>query len=75
MADPPVSHDFSYVHTDIPAGMTIREWRVHRAAERGAARAVRRSRRSRFLAAVTIVQTSWHARRPRLHRMGREVGA
>jgi hypothetical protein len=38
MADPPVSHDFSYVHTDIPAGMTIREWRVHRAAERGAAR-------------------------------------
>ncbi len=24
-------HDFVYVHTDIPEGMTIREWRAHRA--------------------------------------------
>ena len=41
MADPPGSHDFVYVHTDIPAGMTIREWRAQRAAERGAAAARR----------------------------------
>jgi hypothetical protein len=46
MADPPVSHDFAYVHTDIPAGMTIGEWRGQRTAERGASRAARRSRRS-----------------------------
>ena len=28
MTDAPGSHDFVYVHTDIPAGMTIREWRA-----------------------------------------------
>jgi hypothetical protein len=27
-------HEFVYVHTDIPEGMTIREWRARRAAER-----------------------------------------
>ena len=27
-------YDFVYVHTDIPEGMTIREWRAH-ARERG----------------------------------------
>ena len=37
MKDTLISHDFGYVHTDIPAGMTIREWRAQRAAERGAA--------------------------------------
>ena len=26
--------DFTYLHADIPAGMTIREWRAQRAAER-----------------------------------------
>ena len=26
--------DFVYVHTDIPDGMTIGEWRAHQAAER-----------------------------------------
>ena len=44
MTDEPVSHDFVYVHTDIPAGMTIREWRAQRAAERAARRALRRMR-------------------------------
>jgi hypothetical protein len=29
-------YDFVYVHTDIPDGMTIREWREHRGAERAA---------------------------------------
>ena len=37
MKDAPVSHDFGYVHTDIPAGMTIRQWRAQRAADRAAA--------------------------------------
>jgi hypothetical protein len=32
MTDPPASHDFLYVHTDIPPGMTIRAWRAQRAA-------------------------------------------
>jgi hypothetical protein len=45
MADQPVSHDFLYVHTEIPAGMTIREWRAQRAASRAAA-----TRRSRLAA-------------------------
>lgn len=35
-------YDFVYVHTDIPEGMTIAEWRAHQAAERQAARAARR---------------------------------
>jgi hypothetical protein len=51
MADPPVSYDFGYVHTDIPEGMTIREWRRERAADRaGARQATRQLRRRRLLA-------------------------
>ena len=30
--------DFVYVHTDIPEEMMMREWRVHRAAERAVER-------------------------------------
>ena len=75
MADPPVSHDFVYVHTDIPAGMTIREWRAQRAAEHRAASAARQSQRSPRHAAVTIVLTWLHARRQRAQRTGREVHA
>jgi hypothetical protein len=75
MADLPVSHDFAYVHTDIPAGMTIRDWRDHRAAERRAARVAHRSRHSTRRAAVTIVHTWLHARRHRAHRTGRGVRA
>jgi hypothetical protein len=44
-------HDFMYEHTDIPEGMTIREWRAQRAAERlamhEAAREERRRQRAR----------------------------
>jgi hypothetical protein len=36
MTDPRGPHDFLYVDTDIPAGMTIREWRAQRAASRPA---------------------------------------
>jgi hypothetical protein len=47
-------HDFVYVHTDIPEGMTIREWRAQRAAERGARREEEReARRRRLRAALT----------------------
>jgi hypothetical protein len=42
MAERPGSHDFVYVHTDIPEGMTIREWRRERAAARQATRPLRR---------------------------------
>jgi hypothetical protein len=38
MIDRPISYDFGYVHTDIPEGMTIREWRAQRAVDRAAAR-------------------------------------
>ena len=75
MADPPVSHDFAYVETDIPAEMTIGEWRGHRAAERGASRATGRRQRSPRRAAVTIIHTWLQARRPRQHRTGRGVRA
>ena len=43
MTDEPVSHDFVYVHTDIPAGVTIGEWRAQRAADRAAARRAARA--------------------------------
>jgi hypothetical protein len=71
MATHPASQDFAYVHTDIPAGMTIGEWRAHRAAERGASRATRRSRRSPGRAAVTIIHAWLQVRRPRRHGTGR----
>ena len=38
MTDAPVSHNFGYVHTDIPEGMTIRQWRAQRAFDRAEAR-------------------------------------
>ena len=55
-------HDFLYVQSDIPEGMTIREWRAHRAAERAEAeatakaehRARRRAVLMRAVAAVSI---------------------
>jgi hypothetical protein len=47
MPDQP-PHDFAYVHTDIPEGMTIRDWRAQRAGERAAQQqAEREARRQR----------------------------
>jgi hypothetical protein len=47
------AYDFAYVDTDIPAGMTIGQWRVRRAAERiaikTAARHEPRRRRARAI--------------------------
>ena len=37
--------DFVYVDSDIPPGMSIPEWRAHRAVRRGAERQARRARR------------------------------
>jgi hypothetical protein len=43
-------YDFVYVHTDIPEGMTIQEWRAQRAVERMAERqAAREAQRRRFV--------------------------
>jgi len=53
------SHDFVYVHADIPAGMTVREWRAERAASRSA------PTRPPLLAAVRRLEPAtrmWHAR-------------
>jgi len=68
MPDAGGPHDFIDVHTDIPEGMTIREWRAQRAAGRAATQAAeweeRRRRRAvtpqRWVAALP-------ATRPRLH--------
>jgi hypothetical protein len=52
MSDRPGSHVFNYVHTDIPAGMRIADWRAQRAARDAsglAACAARRWRRRRLL--------------------------
>lgn len=49
MSDEPASYAFVYVETDIPPGMTIREWRRQRGSVRAkvrhAERAARRQRR------------------------------
>ena len=54
-------YDFVYVHTDIPEGMTIREWREQSAAQRAATREAERSaRRQRRLAVVRRVVLVFH---------------
>ena len=47
MPEPAGSHDFVYVHTDIPEGMTIREWRAQRAADASRRRSAPREQRRR----------------------------
>ena len=53
MTEPGGPYDFVYVHTDIPAGMTIREWRAQRAVEHKTRmaldRAARRARARRIV--------------------------
>jgi hypothetical protein len=74
MADRP-SYDFVYVHTDIPQGMTIREWRAHRAAEHAAERQAARAARRRR----SVRRRAWVAGRAWLmalrHRRARVHGA
>lgn len=74
MTDSGGTRDLVYVHTDIPAGLTISEWRAQRATERltmrAAAREARRRRHSRRLRRwLEILRAP--ALRPRLR--GREV--
>lgn len=67
----PGPYDFLYVHTDIPEGMTIREWRGQRATQRAETReAERRARRQRRVAAVRRVVSVLHVPRlgVRVHR-------
>jgi hypothetical protein len=62
MTEPGVPYDFVYVHTDIPEGMTIREWRGRSKPERltraAAARADRQQGRvwgtGRWLARLRV---------------------
>ena len=58
MADPLGSHDFAYLHSDIPAGMTIREWKRARAAARAIERRPERARRNQLVSRAA----SWRAR-------------
>jgi hypothetical protein len=50
MSSPAGPHDFIYEHTDIHEGMTIREWRAQRAAERLAMHEAVREERRRQMA-------------------------
>jgi hypothetical protein len=60
MTGAPGSHDFVYVHADIPAAMTVREWRAERAGSRPAPtrRPLLAAVRRRLKSATRI----WHAR-------------
>jgi hypothetical protein len=78
MPDLPVSHDFVYVHTDIPAGMTIREWRAQRVADRAGAHRAAQAGRRRFSPQrwVAIAVDVWPRLRRQTHRAPvREVRA
>ena len=46
MTDAARWHEFAYEQTDIPAGMTVRDWRLQRARTRAT------SRRSRIIGAL-----------------------
>ena len=54
MTDSPGPCGFGYVDSDIPEGMTIREWRARRAA-------ARRTRRPLLQALVGAVARAWRA--------------
>lgn len=71
MSEPGGSYDFVYVHTDIPEGMTIREWREQRAVERQAMiTAARKRRRGRRVRAIRrwLAVAPLAVRRPRFSR-------
>lgn len=57
MDHPGSSHSFRYVHTDIPPGMTISEWRHQRASQRKPSRpsvTTRVARRKQQLVAAIV---------------------
>jgi hypothetical protein len=57
MGEPLEAVDFVDVDSDIPPGMSIREWRAHRVVQRAAARRARRARRRRLWRAVIVPWT------------------
>jgi hypothetical protein len=71
MTDSPGSHDFVYVYTDIPAGMTIRAWRAQRAAGRPAPtrRPLLAAVRRRLHSATRRKATARALARPRIARV------
>jgi len=72
-------YDFVYVHTDIPEGMTIRDWRAKRSTGEAAARADRR--RQRAWATPAVARGSAYAgspdpaAQPRGTRVSRQLAA
>jgi hypothetical protein len=78
MVDQPDSYDFVYVDTDIPAGMTIREWRRQRATERIGQQTAEREARRRTSWAVAVgagvARVARRARRGLALRGGRRHG-
>ena len=69
-------YDLVYVHTDIPEGMTIREWRARSAAERlTAAAATRANRHQRRQRAVRRWLAPLRMPGRRLRLRGREAHA
>jgi hypothetical protein len=75
MPRPTGRHDFVYVHTDIPAGLTIRQWRAQRAGERRAAEEVARELRRRRVRATFMRRwiTAWRVLPDRVRLVSREV--
>jgi hypothetical protein len=65
MTERPGSHDLLYVHSDIPAGMTIREWRAQRIVERRQDEARSHRQRLRLLRVLRV--------RSRLRRVARAI--
>jgi hypothetical protein len=77
MGRQPSRYDLVYVHTDVPAGMTIHEWRTQRAARSVARRSGFRLRRSPQLSRHRLARlgSRW-SRTPRQRRRAeREVTA
>lgn len=76
MSSPAGPYDFVYEHTDIPEGMTIREWRAQRAAQRLAMQESAREERRRQGAQRTrqwLDRFRGPGRRPRVHRRAAQV--
>jgi hypothetical protein len=76
MSSPAGPYDFVYEHTDIPKGMTIREWRYQRAAQRLAMQESARQESRRQRAQRTrrwLDRLRAPVRRPRLHGRATQV--
>jgi hypothetical protein len=75
MGEPLEAVDFAYVDSDIPPGMSVREWRTQRAVRTVAARRARRARRRWRWRAVLIPWTFAGAISRRSARRGRTASS